>query len=199
MLSVTVTPTGALEANTIILKTDEGTAVIDPGGPEAVKLLDEEPDYILLTHGHIDHIAGTAAVKARFPEARILIGAGDLPLYRRFDLQARLFMLPAPDELPEPDDLLRGGENIMGLKVIHAPGHSPGSMVFYHPDGILVSGDVLFREGVGRTDLWEGDWETLVMSIRKIFRELPPQSRVLPGHGPETTLEWESEHNPFLQ
>ena len=199
MLSITIEPTGVLEANTIVIRTDRGTAIVDPGGPEAVRLIEGSLDYILLTHGHIDHIAGTAAVKERFPQARILIGSADLPLYRRFDLQARLFMLPAPDELPEPDDLLRGGEDILGLRVIHAPGHSPGSMVFYHPEGILISGDVLFREGVGRTDLWEGSWDTLLESIRNIMKYLPPETRVLPGHGPETTLKWELEHNPFLR
>ena len=199
MLSITIEPTGVLEANTIVIRTDRGTAIVDPGGPEAVRLIEDSLDYILLTHGHIDHIAGTAAVKERFPQARILIGSEDLPLYRRFDLQARLFMLPAPEELPEPDDLLRGGEDILGLRVIHAPGHSPGSMVFYHPEGILISGDVLFREGVGRTDLWEGSWDTLLESIENIMNSLPPETRVLPGHGPETTLKWESGHNPFLR
>jgi len=176
--------------------------VIDPGGNAADLQLElarmgATPTAILITHGHWDHLGAVADLAE---------GSG-APVYMAEDERALLENLP--DLVPAdvvarpytPDVFLHGDETLelagIAFETLRVPGHSPAHLA-YHADGCLFSGDVLFAGSVGRTDLPGGDWETLVDSLRMLTERLPPETRVLSGHGPPTTLGAELARNPFL-
>jgi hydroxyacylglutathione hydrolase len=181
--------------------------VVDPGGgaPGMVVHLQTigiVPAAILLTHAHLDHIDGIADIRAAFPGVPIHLHPGDRPLYDAAPRQAIAFGLP-PFEVPPLTHTLAHGQRFSFgscvFEVRHAPGHSPGHVVLYAPDAELaLVGDVVFAGSIGRTDLPGGDFQTLIASIRREVLTLPPKTRLLSGHGQETTVEWEARHNPFL-
>jgi hydroxyacylglutathione hydrolase len=162
------------------------------------------PTTIVLTHGHLDHTYGIAKVKNAFPTARVLLHAGDQPLYDNQSAQAGMFGLPAPEIVPVDAHLVDGEILRLGsesLTVRHCPGHSPGHIVLIHetgPEPVAIVGDVLFAGSIGRTDLWGGSFEELERSIRQVLYTLPDNTRVLPGHGDETTIGEERRTNPFV-
>jgi len=184
-------------------------AVVDPGfEPEAViaqiHRASVRPVAIVLTHAHLDHAWGVGALKAAFPDAPVMMHAADLPLYRNLAGQAQMFGFPAP-EAPAHDALLDDGQVLAvgddRWLVRHCPGHSPGHVVLVRHDAgepVAVVGDVLFAGSVGRTDLWGGSFEQLERSIRDVLYRLPDATRVVPGHGPETTIGAERAGNPFV-
>jgi hydroxyacylglutathione hydrolase len=182
--------------------------VIDPGfQPDLIldALRDEELQVaaILNTHGHVDHIAGNAAMKKAFPAAPIIVGAGDADMLIDADLNMSApFGLPIVS--PPADRLVREGETIefagLKLEVFDIPGHSPGHVVFLlrgSPD-IVIGGDVLFRGSVGRTDLPGGSFAQLRFGIEAKLFTLPADTVVYPGHGPVTTIGHEKRTNPFV-
>jgi len=197
---------GALETNCYLAYCAETRecAIIDPGAePEkiiaAVAALEVRPVLILNTHAHVDHTAANADMKKKFG-ARLAIHSADQALLAAAaPLELALLLEAKPS--PVPDRLLReGDELVVGrniLKVIHLPGHTPGSVGFL-ADGVLFSGDTLFFGGVGRTDLPGGNWKDLEASIRGKIMTLPDPTVILPGHGPWTTVGQEKETNPFL-
>ena len=160
---------------------------------------------VALTHAHLDHAYGVSAVKAAFPSAPLCLHEADVPLYRNLPEQARAFGFPSPatpavDRLMEDGDRLEVGRG--GVLVRHCPGHSPGHVVLLHEDAaerLAVVGDVLFAGSIGRTDLWGGSLEALERSIREVLYTLPGDTRVVPGHGPETTIGAERASNPFVR
>lgn len=182
--------------------------VVDPGfEPQAVIAAVREralrPTALVLTHAHVDHVWGTAALKAAFPQAGVLLHADELPLYHNLAGQSQMFGLPAPEVVPH-DGLLRDGQALAfgreRLTVRHCPGHSPGHVVLLGVDDaapLAVVGDVLFAGSIGRTDLWGGSLPQLLHSIRDVLYRLPDATRVIPGHGPETTIGAEKRNNPF--
>lgn len=193
--------------NNLYLLTGAGSKeaiVIDPS-IESEGVLDEiarrelHVTRILLTHAHIDHIL----MVKRFHDATgapVWLHEGDRPLYERGQEQALAIGLPWPGLAPIAhaiEDEEEVGIPNLQIRAIHTPGHSPGSVTFVTPAG-LIAGDVLFRGSVGRTDLPGGDWQTLVRSIRKRLFTYPPPTRVFPGHGPETTIGLELRTNPFV-
>ena len=181
--------------------------VVDPGGgaPAMVRHLTSAgttPRAILLTHAHLDHIDGIETIRDAFPTVPIYLHPDDRSLYDAAPLQATAFGVPT-FEVPPPDHALTPGVPIefgaCRFEVRHAPGHSPGHVILYAPDHALaLVGDVIFAGSIGRSDLPGGDFLTLIESIRREVLTLPPATRLLSGHGPETTVEWEARHNPFL-
>jgi len=183
--------------------------VVDPGLEPAriVSYLDRNgltPAVILLTHGHSDHIAGNRALKGRWPEVPLVIGAGDAP--KLTDPQLNL---SAPFGLaltsPPADLLVHEGDRYAAagfeLEVFEVPGHSCGHVVFIWKRGepwLVFGGDVLFQGSIGRTDFPDGDFEQLATAIHAKLFTLPDSSVVLPGHGPPTTVGQEKQHNPFV-
>ncbi len=197
---------GALETNCYLAYCAETRecAIIDPGAePEkiiaAVAALEIRPVLILNTHGHVDHIAANADMKRKFGAPLAIHAADKARLAASAPLEIALLLgakpSPVPDRVLEEGDELVVGRSV--LKVIHLPGHTPGSVGFL-TDGVLFSGDTLFFGGVGRTDLEGGSWKDLEASIRVKIMTLPDPTVVLPGHGPWTTVGQERETNPFL-
>ena len=182
--------------------------VIDPGfDPEPVleKLADEALTVrlILNTHGHVDHIAGNADLKAAFPDAPLVIGAGDAEMLTNPMLN--LSGLSGVDiRSPRADRLVREGEMIEAagfrFEVFDIPGHSPGHVAYLVREDppVVFGGDVLFRGSIGRTDFPGGDLEQLLAGIRAKLWPLPDDTIVYSGHGPVTTVGHEKRLNPFL-
>lgn len=200
-------PVGLLETNCYILGCAETKAgvVIDPGD-EAERILAEVKKagltltYILNTHAHFDHImANGPLVKAT--GAALGLHPLDLPLLKAQG-GAPLFGFDAPAS-PIPSLLLRDGDTLTfgrrTLQVLHTPGHTPGHVCFYAAtEGVIFDGDVLFADGIGRTDLPGGDYETLMTSINDRLMVLPDETVVYSGHGPTTTIGRERAGNPWL-
>ena len=198
---------GPLETNCYLIHCSETSecAIVDPGA-EASKILrliaskELRPVILLNTHGHIDHIGANKEIKERF-DIPLFIHRHDEPMLKSVQQSELSFILGAQDS-PAPDKYLEDGQTIQvgqsSLKVIHTPGHSPGSVIFLG-DGFLLSGDTLFFGGVGRTDLPGGSWPELVDSIKTKILTMPDEMPVLPGHGPFTSVGQEKRSNPFIQ
>lgn len=179
---------------------------VDPGAatPDLIRFVEGEEltlRAILLTHAHLDHVEGVAALR-RATGAQVVLHPEAEGQYRAVALQAAAFGVQlAPP--PLPDRWFRGGdvvrEGTLSLEVRDAPGHAPGHVVLVHPDErFAFVGDVVFAGSIGRTDLPGGDFRTLMDSIRSAVLTLPDDTRLFPGHGPETTVGHERRYNPFL-
>jgi glyoxylase-like metal-dependent hydrolase (beta-lactamase superfamily II) len=215
---------GAWKTNCYIFSsTKKECIIIDPGGDEAeiasrVDVLNMVPVGIALTHGHVDHVAALARLRDNYsrrgyplpvainPADRKFLGTGGMETHREslevLGLDEMSFFGVDPAELPRADVRLREGDRVfdMDLLVIETPGHTPGSVCLYaEKEGILFSGDTLFFDGVGRTDLPGGSDKKLKESIQKKIAVLPPETRVFPGHGPFTTVEREKRGNAFFR
>ncbi len=196
---------GQLLTNCYVLQSQAEAIIVDPGDePERihrfVKGISATPTLIVATHTHFDHVLGVdrlrEAVKASF-----LIHPDDLPMLQSMQSRVRQFMgfeVPPP---PRVDDYVKdrevlkvGNENI---RVLHTPGHSPGS-ISLSGDGYVLTGDALFNQSIGRTDLPGGDLKTLIHSIKDRLFRLGDNTTVYPGHGPETTIGDEKLANPFV-
>jgi glyoxylase-like metal-dependent hydrolase (beta-lactamase superfamily II) len=197
---------GPLASNCYIVADDvvpEGI-IIDPGDEagailERVGELGIDIKYILLTHGHLDHIAAAAKVKEA-TGASLAVHTEEADGLH--DKTLGLFMGVTLPEVPRPDWLLRGWESIefggLSFTVLHTPGHSPGGICLLG-EGVLFSGDTLFYRGIGRSDMPGGDPEKLLQSIHTRLLILPDETVVCPGHGPQTNIGDERRSNPFLQ
>jgi hydroxyacylglutathione hydrolase len=204
-----ILPVGPLQCNCSILGDEISleAIVVDPGDdiPRILSLLDKHNltvRQIVITHAHIDHIAGAQRLK-RLTGAPILYNQNDLPLVAMMDEQAGWLGIPTPEVLP-PDDTLEDGKriSIVGLtgSILHTPGHTQGSVCLYLPDqSLLLAGDTLFAGSVGRTDLPGGNAPQLIASIHERLLTLPDDVTVIPGHGPKTSIGQEKDSNPFLQ
>lgn len=202
-------PVGPLQCNCTILGDEDAreAIVIDPGDEigRIQRRLQEHGlklKQILVTHGHIDHVGGALKLK-KLTGAPIFMNQNDLPLLQGMEMQAA-WLGVAPPETAPPDDSLRDGQQV-GLErypaqVLHTPGHTQGSVCLHFvPLNLLVAGDTLFAGSIGRTDLPGGDSRQIMESIRGRLLALPDDTRVLPGHGEETTIGEERQSNPFLQ
>ena len=161
------------------------------------------PQQVVLTHAHVDHIAGLAQVREAYPGLPILIHEAELafPGDPVLNLSAAL---SEPVIAPEPSGTFSHGDTLtldgIGFQVRHTPGHSPGGVCLYQKDqGVALVGDTLFAGSIGRHDFPTSDGPTLMRSIHEQLMTLPDDTRVLPGHGPETTIAQERRTNPFLR
>jgi len=199
---------GPLNANCFILgceETKEGV-VVDPGGdPEkiiaAVTGLGLRITTVINTHGHFDHVGGNGKV-LEHTGAEFLIHAEDVRFLSMASNVAVKYGVTAENS-PDPDRLLEDGMIISfgkyQMSVLHTPGHTPGGCCLYIAgEGLVISGDTLFAEGVGRTDFPGGSHKLLIESIRTRLLTLPETTRVYPGHGPSTTIGHEKRNNPFI-
>jgi hydroxyacylglutathione hydrolase len=199
------------QENTYLLFDDSGECVvIDPGMYTAaeqnivvdfIKENNLKPVLLLNTHCHIDHVLGNKFVFDQYGlKPQFHIGESEtLAAVMAYapSMGLRYDPSPVPDTfLPETGTIKFGNTE---LQLIFAPGHSPAHLCFYDKDGnILIGGDVLFRTSIGRTDLPGGDFSTLVKNIKEKLFLLPDDCTVYPGHGPETTIGYEKQHNPYL-
>jgi hydroxyacylglutathione hydrolase len=196
---------GPLENNCFIIADENSKEclVIDPG---------DEPDrilnfinknnfqlkYIICTHAHFDHVAAVSDIKEE-TKAKIVLHRDDLEIYKSTKDQAAAWGFELESQ-PEPDIFVSEGDKLeigdLSFEIIHTPGHSPGGICLYG-EGILITGDTLFAGSVGRTDLYGGDINKLKESFKRLL-SLPDDVRVLPGHGPESTIGHERVDNFFL-
>jgi glyoxylase-like metal-dependent hydrolase (beta-lactamase superfamily II) len=159
-----------------------------------------QPVAIVNTHAHIDHIRFTKNIQDKY-ELPFYLAQEELPLLENLVRQGAMYGIETAEPpqvthtLTECDALSVGS---FSFKVLHAPGHSPGSMCFLF-DKDIIAGDVLFYDSIGRTDLYMGDYDLLIQSIQTKLLTLPDDTRVYPGHGPQTTIGRERQYNPFLQ
>ena len=157
---------------------------------------------VLQTHTHFDHIFGIPFLFSTYG-LRPRFHAADESVYYAMPEMAAQFGISIPEPLPRPDSYLTDGETISigttSIQVLHTPGHSPGGVCFYiESEHLLLSGDTLFQGSMGRTDLPGGNMQQEIQSLRQKLMVLPPETIVLPGHGPSTTIGNEARYNPYI-
>ena len=198
-------PAGIYAANCYLVydeDTKEGI-VIDPGGDadDIINKIEElglDIKYIVLTHGHGDHIAGVEDLK-KYTNAKVAIHKDDAPMVRNGEknLSSRMAMGTVeiePDILLDEDDVIEFGK--LSGKVIHTPGHTPGGISLKIEDS-LFTGDTLFAGSIGRTDFEGSSYDSIINSIKTKLIVFPDETRVYPGHGPSTSIKMEKRNNPF--
>ncbi|MEL3908151.1 MAG: MBL fold metallo-hydrolase [Treponemataceae bacterium] len=192
---------------------DNIVAVVDPGGTDEelldhLKELNAKSLSIMLTHGHFDHLGGVAGLLKIYPESKIYIHKADANYLGETakaehlkcfaQIRAERYINQYEEEykyFPAPTDIINDGDIVNGFQVIHTPGHTPGSVCFYHSDKkILFSGDTLFYHSHGRTDLYGGNDNDIAKSLKKLLTTLPPETSVYTGHGSNTTIEKEQKN-----
>lgn len=204
-----ILPVGLLQCNCSIFGDEQSheAIVIDPGDEidKITEILDRHQlkvKAIIVTHAHIDHVAGAQKLRA-LTQAPVYINEADRELLNALDIQAQWLGVPAP-ERPEIDSVAKDGVVLQlgntDFQVIETPGHTQGSLSIWIPkEEKLVAGDTLFRDSIGRTDLPGGNSRQILTSIKTRLLDLPEQTVVIPGHGQNTTIGREKERNPFLQ
>ena len=202
---------GPFGENTYLLTEDDQALIIDPGFVEDAEfskvhsqIANQELELIgvVLTHAHVDHVLGLQRVLDAY-EVPVYLSDKDRYLWNNFSSQAAMFGLQAdgfdfdPQPLPVISDWELGN---FTFDVRYTPGHAPDHVSLYISESeALIAGDTLFKEGIGRTDLYKGDFEVLEQSIKDELYSLPDATVVYPGHGPETTIAHEKQSNPFVK
>ncbi len=202
---------GAYETNCFVIRSNDAAKdclVVDPGleaGP-LIDFLKEHtlnPVAIILTHGHIDHIAGVALLRETFPDIKVYIHALEARMltdsYTNLSAMHGMPFTTEPEDvvLNEPDTIELAG---ITLRVLHTPGHTPGGICLYSvDDGVAIVGDTLFAGSIGRTDFPGGSESQLLSGVKEKLFNLPGETKVYPGHGPATTIGQEKAYNPFFR
>lgn len=214
MLNIKTFVFNPFQENTYVVSDDRNEAVIIDCGAFFNEERKELTDYIdknnlkvvhlLSTHGHIDHNFGNNTI-ADYYNVRPEVHKADAGLMRRLSEQALAFCnYHLECDMPEVADYLNDGDIIRfgnhEMKVIHTPGHSPGSTVLYIADeDVAFSGDTLFMMSIGRTDLEGGSFSDIQKSLLRMIKELPDNTKIFPGHGPQTSIAKEKLHNPYIR
>lgn len=206
----TIIPVTPYEQNCTLLVCEQTrqAALVDPGGDldillETVKQQGVTLESILVTHGHLDHVGGVAALSKQLSLPIIGPHVEDEFWIQALPEQSRMFGFPKSDSFV-PSRWLKDGDSVeVGnekLQVIHCPGHTPGHVVFYSTSANLaILGDVLFKGSIGRTDFPKGDYQTLINSIQLKLWPLGKDVAFIPGHGPMSTFGEEMRSNPFVK
>lgn len=202
---------GPFLENTYLLAKESEALIIDPGFfteeeyqnfSEKIKEYNVNPIAIVLTHAHVDHILGLHRVLKEF-KLPVYLSAKDLFLWENFGQQATMFGLRQVGFSFKPKSLPNSGFFSIGLfefECLYTPGHSPDHTAFYFKEQeFCISGDALFNESIGRTDLYKGNFDLLIKSIREKLYSLPDDTIIYPGHGPDTTVLHEKKNNPFVK
>ncbi|HHX65895.1 MAG TPA: MBL fold metallo-hydrolase [Chloroflexi bacterium] len=199
---------GVIKTNCYIMACERTreAMIIDPGGDaekiiQAVQEMDVKVRRIVLTHFHFDHTLAAEDVRTA-TDARLAVHRAEVPYLEEPPEIFRTFS-PEASQGISPDMLLDEGVHVqigeLDFEVLHTPGHSPGSLSLWIPnEGAVFSGDVLFRSGVGRTDLPGSDYKTLFYTVRDKLFALPDETFVYPGHGSRTTIGYERQNNPWV-
>lgn len=207
MLKIETITVGAFAMNSYLLydENSKSAGFIDPG-MEAKRLINRVEElnlslkYIINTHAHIDHIAEAGVVQEHF-DVDFYLHSEEQPLVDAIPEQANMFGIPT-GLIPKITKYVEDGDEIQlgefRATILHTPGHSPGSVSIKWGEEVFV-GDCLFMDSIGRTDLYKGNYEQLLQSIRSKLLVLPESTIVYSGHGPATTIGREKKHNPFLQ
>ena len=198
--------------NTFVVWDEETkeSAIVDPGMsdlPEEelledfISKNDLKIKFLINTHCHIDHILGCNFIKEKY-NPKFLVPEKDVPLLQNGRTQASAFGVKYKDP-PNPDGFITEDRELQigksKIKFLFTPGHTPGEYcIYFEEDKICITGDVLFREGIGRTDLWGGDYDRLIRSIEEKLFTLPGDVIIYPGHGEPSTISHEMKNNPFL-
>lgn len=202
-------PVPPLECNCSIIgdPVTKQAIVVDPGGAhqrilQEVRQLELTVTMIVHTHAHFDHFLASGEMK-KATGAVLCLHQDDQKLWAMLDIQCRMFGVPYVP-VPPPDYWLKDEEKLLigqlTAVALHTPGHTPGSMSFHVPEGnVVLAGDTLFRGGIGRTDLWGGDFDAIERSIHERLYTLPDSTLVVTGHGPETEIGWEKCTNQFIR
>ena len=213
---------GPLHTNTYIVATGKKECIIIDPGPDGdticknLDMINMVPHTIVFTHGHIDHTSGSRTIQKYFAERGLHVKVGihekDAPYLADDATQLNRGFLPQNNSkaqeafdmmfraLPEPDFVMNEHDSVpgSGLKVIHTPGHTPGSICFYDEEKeSLFTGDTLFFDGIGHSFIPEGKEDHLLTSINEKLLVLPSATRIFPGHGPYTTIEREQRDNQY--
>lgn len=202
-------PVGPLQCNCSILgdEASHTAMVIDPGD-DIAHILARLAFHrftlkqIVITHAHIDHVGAAARLK-QITGATVLMNQHDIPLLQQMDMQAAWLGVKPPEIVQldgSADDLVAIGLSNLEAQVLHTPGHTPGSICLHFPaDNLLFAGDTLFAGTIGRTDLPGGNTQQILKSLRERLLPLPEETKVIPGHGPTTSMGAERANNPFLK
>jgi hydroxyacylglutathione hydrolase len=204
-----ILPVGPLQCNCSIIgdETSHEAMVIDPGDDvedvlAVIRKHNLTVKQIVITHAHIDHVGGAMKLRA-ITGAPILLNERDYALLKMLDVQASWIGMKSPGEVQidqslEPANTLKAGSIV--ATVLLTPGHTEGSVCLYFPDEKkLIAGDTLFAGSIGRTDLPGGSFNKIIDSIHGKLLDLPDETVVIPGHGPNTTIGTERENNPFIK
>ena len=199
---------GPFLENTYLLTKNGQHLIIDPGfsnETEYQKMKEQitgELKAVVLTHAHVDHVLGISRLRNDF-DVPVYLCSEDRFLWENFGSQAQMFGINQTGFGFEPEALPTEGSFSIGdfeFDCLYTPGHSPDhiSLYFREPE-LVIAGDALFKESIGRTDLYKGNFELLAKSIKEKLYTLPENTTVYPGHGPETTIAHEKQHNPFIK
>ncbi|MFU8812133.1 MAG: MBL fold metallo-hydrolase [Balneolaceae bacterium] len=210
-MTIQVFEVGPFAENTYLMMEEGHALLLDPGFSteseynrfrDALEKSGSTLDHILLTHAHVDHALGLSRV-LRDADVPVWLNDSDYTLWNQFEQQSAMFGIRTsgfdftPRVLSEKEGFQSGP---FQFQVLYTPGHSPDHVSLYHKDeGVLFGGDALFKGSIGRTDLYKGSFEVLETSIREKLYTLPDETRVLPGHGPETTIGEEKQSNAFVR
>ncbi len=201
---------GPLQTNCFVLSNTMTEAIlIDPGGPEVKGIASDlekqgiRITHVLVTHGHFDHLAWASEIQKVIEEAKVYLHHDEKDSYEKFYDMMHFFGLNKIDHLSEPDVWIKDNQilNLSGLKikVIHVPGHSPGSVIYMlEEEKDAYVGDCIFRNSIGRVDLPFSSPKKMIQSLKKVTSEITDEYRLLPGHGLETNMKAEKKHNPYL-
>jgi hydroxyacylglutathione hydrolase len=202
-------PVPPLDCNCSILgdPASKQAIVVDPGGDHegilaTLRELDLTVALVIHTHAHFDHFLASGHMH-KATGAPLCLHKADQPLWENLELQCQLFGVPYTP-VPPPNQWISDDEKLLAdtlaVNAIHTPGHTPGSMCFYLESAkLLIAGDTLFRGSIGRTDLWGGDAPAIERSIKQRLYALDESTRVITGHGPETTIGFEIRNNAFVR
>ncbi|MEM9419155.1 MAG: MBL fold metallo-hydrolase [Planctomycetota bacterium] len=209
MINIEIFPCGDFQTNCFVVSRPSGAAWLVDVGQRPGEMLDHveaaglKVEKIILTHAHADHIAGVAEALQSFPDTPLLIHESERDFPGDASKNLSLY-ISQPVVAPDPTDVLIHGQTLqldgVTFEIRHTPGHSPGGITLYQPDiATAIVGDTLFAQSIGRFDFPTSDGPLLIKSIHEQLLTLPDGTRVLPGHGPETTIGRERVSNPYLR